>query len=88
MSNEVKQKEELEVLTSIYANEWKTVDEANQIYEIEISDSKVRLQVKREELDVVNRSQKMEQVILPTDYPSRSAPVYQIQYSKNNLLIY
>ncbi|XP_065828540.1 protein IMPACT-A-like isoform X2 [Oscarella lobularis] len=61
MSNEVKQKEELEVLTSIYANEWKTVDEANQIYEIEISDSKVRLQV-----------------ILPTDYPSRSAPVYQI----------
>ncbi|XP_059923907.1 protein IMPACT isoform X3 [Gadus macrocephalus] len=62
--------EEVEALSSIYGDEWCVIDEASRIFCIQISndigDTKLTACL---------------QVILPSDYPSSSPPIYQINAS-------
>ncbi|XP_029001386.1 protein IMPACT [Betta splendens] len=59
--------EEVEALSSIYGDEWCVIDEASRIFCIKISND-------LEEPELTARLQ----IILPSDYPSRAPPIYQI----------
>lgn len=61
------QMEEVEALSSIYAEEWCVIDEAARVFCIRVSDDSQR-----------PRLMLCLQIILPPDYPSSAPPVYQI----------
>ncbi|KAI2650724.1 Protein IMPACT-B [Labeo rohita] len=59
--------EEIEALSSIYADEWCVIDEAARVFCIRVSDD-----TQQPKWTVCL------QIILPPDYPSSAPPVYQI----------
>ncbi|XP_016410075.1 protein IMPACT [Sinocyclocheilus rhinocerous] len=59
--------EEIEALSSIYAEEWCVIDEAARVFCIRVSDDSQR-----------PRLTLCLQIILPPDYPSSAPPIYQI----------
>lgn len=61
------QMDEVEALSSIYGDEWCVIDEASRIFCIKISNEIEHLHLKA-----------CLQIILPHNYPSTSAPVFQI----------
>uniref|UniRef100_A0A673FRJ4 RWD domain-containing protein n=1 Tax=Sinocyclocheilus rhinocerous TaxID=307959 RepID=A0A673FRJ4_9TELE len=63
----VLQIEEIEALSSIYAEEWCVIDEAARVFCIRVSDDSQR-----------PRLTLCLQIILPPDYPSSAPPIYQI----------
>lgn len=58
-----RQIDELSAMAAIYADEWCVVDEVNRIYCISVSEGKWKITL---------------QVLLPENYPSESAPEFQI----------
>ncbi|XP_062502063.1 protein IMPACT-A-like isoform X2 [Corticium candelabrum] len=69
-STKQKQADELEVLSSIYGEDWKTVDIDNQIFKIDIAEETNQRTDKRNIVTL--------QVVLPFDYPGSSPPMYEL----------
>ncbi|XP_069695439.1 protein IMPACT-like isoform X2 [Periplaneta americana] len=63
VDNLSRQVEEIEALSSIYGNEWKTEDEANRAYSIRIEEG---------------TQSAVLYITVPADYPSASPPQYQL----------
>ncbi|RXN20815.1 IMPACT isoform X1 [Labeo rohita] len=69
--------EEIEALSSIYADEWCVIDEAARVFCIRVSDD-----TQQPKWTVCL------QIILPPDYPSSAPPVYQIKENTGESILY
>ncbi|KAJ8042007.1 Protein IMPACT-B [Holothuria leucospilota] len=68
-----RQIDELSAMAAIYADEWCVVDEVNRIYCISVSEGKWKITL---------------QVLLPENYPSESAPEFQIYENKGECTLH